>query len=52
MVCAECGGENVMCDAYAQWNVDAQEWEIANMFDHAICADCGDGETSIVEREL
>lgn len=51
MVCANCGGTNVMRDAWAVWNEDAQDWELGNVFDHAHCDDCG-GETSIEEEEV
>ena len=46
-VCHTCGSVNVLCDAYAEWNVRKQTWEIANTFDKgAYCNDC-DGETRI-----
>lgn len=48
MRCADCGGSNVLLDAYAFWNDDTQDWEVAHSFDNAHCDDC-DGETSIVE---
>lgn len=50
MVCAHCGGTNVKADAFATWNVAAQEWQVSDTMDsgHA-CEDC-DGECRIVER--
>ena len=49
MVCTTCRGINVMCDAYAIWNLQRQEWELSNTFDKgAYCDDC-DGETTIDE---
>jgi hypothetical protein len=51
MVCAECGGTNVMRDAWACWNVETQEWELQSTFDNAHCDDC-DGETSIDDMPL
>lgn len=52
MVCATCGGENVKADAYATWNLEAQQWECAQTFDKgAYCDDC-DGETSLDEIEI
>ena len=49
--CANCGGSNVLLDAYAFWNDETQDWELAHSFDDARCDDC-DGETEIVERWL
>ncbi len=49
--CDSCGGENVLLDAWAQWNVETQRWELGATFDHAVCEDC-DGETRIVDKPL
>ncbi len=50
MVCKTCGSEDVLCDAYAAWNYEKQEWELSSCFDKgAYCNDC-DGETRIVEH--
>jgi hypothetical protein len=52
MICGRCGGENVLADAYCSWNVETQEWEVANVFDKgAVCEDCKD-DCRIEEREL
>ena len=52
MVCSTCGGEDVLCDAYASWNVESQEWELSNTFDKgSFCNDCG-GETRIDKIEI
>ena len=51
MVCGTCGGENVMRDAWAVWDVATQQWELGNVFDHAHCDDC-DGETRVKEVTL
>lgn len=40
IVCSSCGGENVLADAWARWNVDKQEWELDNTFDDKFCEDC------------
>lgn len=40
IVCSACGGENVLVDAWARWNVDKQEWELDNTFDDKFCEDC------------
>ena len=53
MVCDDCGGENVVADVYASWNVDKQEWEVSNTFDKgAFCDDCDSSEIRIKEVEL
>lgn len=51
MICANCGGENVMRDAWAQWDAESQQWTLSATFDHAHCEDC-DGAAWIEEREL
>ncbi len=52
MVCATCGSDNVLADAFAEWDVDNQCWTVQNVFDkgHA-CESCGD-ECSIEEVEI
>ncbi len=52
MVCKECGSDDVLCDAYAVWDVDTQQWEVANTFDKgAYCNEC-DGETRLEQEEV
>ena len=47
MVCRECGSPDVLVDAYGEWDIDKQDWIIANTFDKgAFCHEC-DGETRI-----
>lgn len=48
MVCRTCGSENVLRDAFAEWDVSKQDWVLQNVFDDAVCDDCG-GETRINE---
>ena len=51
-VCAECGGTNVVADAYARWDEDLQDWLVENRFDKGSqCHDC-DGECRIEEVEI
>jgi hypothetical protein len=46
-VCRECGSDDVRADAYAVWNVEAQEWEVSATFDKgSVCEKCG-GECSL-----
>jgi hypothetical protein len=52
MVCSHCGAEEVLADAYAQWDVEEQAWEIVETFDKgAYCSKC-DAETRIEERPV
>jgi hypothetical protein len=52
MVCDECGSDSVLADAYAQWDIEKQDWTVANVFDKgAFCPDC-DGDARIEEVEL
>jgi hypothetical protein len=51
MVCAECGSEDVLADAYVGWNKEAQGWEIANVFGKGdYCNNC-EGECRIEQKE-
>ena len=49
--CDDCGGTNVMRDAWAVWSNADQEWELGTVFDQGFCDDCG-GESSLEERPL
>ena len=48
MICAKCGSDDVMHDAWAVWDIENQMWELGPTFDHAHCGEC-DGETTIKE---
>ncbi len=50
MTCAHCGGDSVVRDAWASWDIENQEWVLESVYDHAYCNDC-EGETSINETE-
>lgn len=40
-MCATCGSTNVLADAYCDWSVDDQGWQIVNVFEKgAFCEDC------------
>jgi hypothetical protein len=45
-VCAVCGSENVVADAWAEWDVEKQDWELRSTFDDKFCEDC-EGECSV-----
>jgi hypothetical protein len=38
-------------DAYAEWDVDTQSWELASTYDATWCVDC-DAETNIINQEI
>lgn len=50
-VCNMCGGNTVTRDAWAAWDVEAQEWVLGAAYDYAYCHDC-DEETRLIEVEL
>lgn len=52
MICKYCGSDQVLADAYVKWDIETQEWEVANIFEKgAVCEVC-DGETRIVEKKI
>ena len=51
-VCGRCGSDNVSKDAFVDWNVTKQEWNIVRaVYDEATCHDCGDS-THLVEQDF
>jgi hypothetical protein len=48
MVCGTCGTQNVLVDAWAEWNPKEQKWELAEVCQTVYCQEC-DGESSISE---
>lgn len=51
MLCETCGSIDVSRDAWAHWDVAAQEWVLRAVFDYAHCHTC-DGETRLIEATL
>lgn len=49
--CKTCGSTNVQRDAYAEWDTEAQKWELGHVFDQGYCSFC-DGEASLGEAPL
>lgn len=47
-VCSMCGGNTVTRDAWAEWDVDEQEWVLGAVYDYAFCHDCQE-ETRLKE---
>jgi len=50
-VCESCGSDDVLKDAYAEWDLLKQAWVLSAVFDHTICNTC-DGETNVIEAEV
>lgn len=50
-VCETCGSEAVWGDAVAEWDFEAQSWEIQSHFDYSWCGDC-EAETYIIDQEI
>ena len=49
-VCATCGSEDVLADAFAEWDVENQCWTVQSVMDKGhYCIAC-DGECRIEER--
>lgn len=48
IICGTCGGRNVSRDAWANWSVTQQDWELGAVFDYGHCHDC-DGESRLEE---
>lgn len=51
MVCRTCDSTEVVRDAWAEWDQEAQEWVLQNVFDDAYCLG-HDGQCSIEEEEI
>lgn len=42
-VCETCGSDTVTRDAWAEWDVEAQEWVLGAAYDYAFCHACQEG---------
>jgi Zn finger protein HypA/HybF involved in hydrogenase expression len=51
MSCKNCGLENVLRDAWAEWDSETQQWVLSNVFDHAYCDNC-ESDTTILEEAI
>lgn len=40
LTCPQCGGDNVVKDAFASWDVNAQEFVLHSTYDESYCQDC------------
>ena len=41
-VCRGCGSKAVVRDAWAEWSMASQNWQLKTVFDHFACDNCGD----------
>ena len=49
--CSQCKSTDILADAYAEWNMETQAWELQNvLYKGAYCNAC-DGPTNLVEGE-
>lgn len=48
IVCRECGSQDVRRDAWAEWDVDSQEWVLADVYDYSYCLNC-EGDATLAE---
>jgi hypothetical protein len=51
IICSSCGSKNVMRDAWAEWDEDAQDWTLHSTLDQGYCEDC-EGEAHLDEAPL
>lgn len=51
ITCGSCGSAGVTRDAVVRWGIEAQDWEVTNVFDNGDCDVCG-GEASLEETPL
>ena len=40
-VCNHCGSDDIVYDAWAQWDVEKQEFVLSHTFDYIVCNHCG-----------
>ena len=50
-VCSLCGGNSVTRDAWAEWDLEEQDWVLGTVYDYAFCHDC-QKETRLKEVSL
>lgn len=51
IVCSKCGSDHVSRDAWADWDVESQDWVLGAVFDAGFCHRC-EGEASLAEVVL
>jgi predicted RNA-binding Zn-ribbon protein involved in translation (DUF1610 family) len=51
-VCPACGDDtSVLRDAYAEWNIETQEWELLDVYGDFACNACGATDIDPIEQE-
>lgn len=51
--CKSCGSDQILIDAFGQWDAESQQWELHSTYDNVVCnGDCDGGETTIEWREI
>ena len=50
-VCTRCGSTAVLADAYAEWDVERQDWVLHSTYDNSTCEDC-EGECSLEWKQV
>lgn len=45
--CKTCGSDDVRIDAWAEWNMELQQWELSQTFDAAFCNNCEDHKSHL-----
>ena len=50
--CSKCKSTDILADAWAEWNIETQSWELQNVFEYSggHCNAC-DGPTRLEERK-
>lgn len=51
IVCGSCSSENVMRDAWAEWDEESQKWALGTVFDAGFCSEC-DSESNLKEISI
>ncbi len=39
-ICNDCGSDDVYRDAWTEWNIENQEWELQSTYDQHHCNQC------------
>lgn len=52
MHCPSCGSTAILRDAFAEWDVESQEWLLCSVFDSWNCDNCGYEAREPEEREI
>ena len=52
--CPSCDSEDIVCDAWVEWDVEVQQWALRDFFDASFCCDCESSfdRSEVVEQEF